>query len=306
MELFSKNNNLIDIKNYVDKKILEFIKNEKNEKLKEIMIHSLTDGKRIRPIICYLIFKNYNNYLNFDEEIFSKLILIPELLHNISLIIDDLPCMDNDIIRRGKETTHNKFGVLPSYIAISKIMYNISHYFRYELKINKQINFKNKKGKIEKIWFRDFILDYYVNILHNLLEGQLEDLKFDNNNQDLEYIYKINSNKTAPLFVISFILGYLTLIIFNEDYVIEEYILDELKEVGTIFGFIFQLNDDILDREEDIEKHKNLNLSIHLGVEKSFTEFEEKCILLKKKMENLKLWDNNFKEIIDLLKKRIT
>ena len=51
MELFSKNNNLIDIKNYVDKKILEFIKNEKNEKLKEIMIHSLTDGKRIRPII---------------------------------------------------------------------------------------------------------------------------------------------------------------------------------------------------------------------------------------------------------------
>ena len=306
MELFSKNNNLIDIKNYIDKKILEFIKNEKNEKLKEIMIHSLTDGKRIRPIICYLTFKNYNNYLNFDEEIFSKLILIPELLHNISLIIDDLPCMDNDIIRRGKETTHNKFGVLPSYIAISKIMYNISHYFRYELKINKQINFKNKKGEIEKIWLRDFILDYYVNILNNLLEGQLEDLKFDNMNQDLEYIYKINSNKTAPLFVISFILGYLSLIIYNEDFIIEEYILDELKEVGTIFGFIFQLNDDILDREEDIEKTKNLNLSIHLGVEKSLIEFEDKCIIFKKKMEKLKLWDNNFKEIIDLLKKRIT
>ena len=184
-------------------------------------------------------------------------------------------------------------------------MYNISHYSRYELKINKQINFKNKKGEIEKIWLRDFILDYHVNILNNLLEGQLEDLKFDNMNQDLEYIYKINSNKTAPLFVISFILGYLSLIIYNEDFIIEEYILDELKEVGTIFGFIFQLNDDILDREEDIEKNKNLNLSIHLGVEKSLIEFEDKCIIFKK-MEKLKLWDNNFKEIIDLLKKRIT
>ncbi len=103
MELFSKNKSLKDIKNYIDKIIIKFIENEENVKLKEIMKYSLTDGKRIRPIIAFLTFKNLNQNLNFDEQKFSRLILIPELLHNISLIIDDLPCMDNDLYRRGKE-----------------------------------------------------------------------------------------------------------------------------------------------------------------------------------------------------------
>ena len=65
MELFSKNKNLIDIKKYIDKSLLDFIKDEKNETLKEIMLHSLAGGKRIRPIISYLTFKNYKTHLDY-------------------------------------------------------------------------------------------------------------------------------------------------------------------------------------------------------------------------------------------------
>jgi geranylgeranyl diphosphate synthase, type II len=305
MELISKNMNLIDIKKYIDHNILNFIKNEKNEKLKEIMYYSLTDGKRIRPIISFLTFKNYTHNFNFNEQKFSRIIMIPELLHNISLIIDDLPCMDNDSFRRGKESTHNKFGILPSYITISRIIYNISHFFRNEIDINKKFNLKKINGEIEELWLRDFIFDNYIDNINKLIEGQLDDLTFDIESNDVELIYKINSNKTAPLFILSFVIGYLCLIVFNEHIIIEEVILENLKELGDIFGFIFQLNDDILDREEDKKEKKNLNLCLHLGLEKSIKEFNDKCRLFENKLKHLKLWDNNFKEIIDLLKKRI-
>ena len=305
MELFSKNINLTDIKNYIDKIIIKFIENEKNVKLKEIMKYSLTDGKRIRPIIAFLTFKNLNQNLNFNEQKFSRLILIPELLHNISLIIDDLPCMDNDLYRRGKESTHNKFGILPSYITISRIIYNLGHFFRNEIDIDRKFNLKKKNGNIEELWVRDFLFEKYVSNINNLIEGQFDDLKFTNDCYDIEIIYKINKNKTAPLFVISFIIGYFCGILFNEEIIVYENTLEQLEDLGNIFGFIFQLNDDILDMEEDKIQNKNLNLSIHLGLNKSLKEFEHNCDLFKKKMEKLKLWDNNFKEIIDLLKKRI-
>lgn len=304
MELFYNNKNLYDIKKYIDQNTLEISLNEKNEKIKEIMIYSLSDGKRIRPLISYLIYKNFNNFLNFQDKKFGKIIIIPELIHNISLVIDDLPCMDNDLFRRGKETTHYKYGILPSYITITRIMNIISHFFK-DININKKFNYIKKNGDAEKLWLRDFVFEKYSISINNLIEGQFDDLKFSNQNPDLDIIFKINKNKTSPLFILSFILGYICIAIFNEEFKIEENILDKLEEIGDLFGFIFQLNDDILDREDDIKQNKNLNLSIHLGKEESYREFYIKCELFEMKMKNLKLWDNNFKEIIDLLKKRI-
>ena len=79
--------------------------------------------------------------------------LIPEILHNISLIIDDLPCMDNDKFRRDKETTHYKYGIVPSYIGICKLINNILKEFKYLVNFDKKILFKNLKGEIkEKIF----------------------------------------------------------------------------------------------------------------------------------------------------------
>ena len=105
--------------------------------------------------------------------------------------------------------------------------------------------------------------------MEDLIDGQYYDLTFINLDIDLEILYKINSKKTSPLFVLSFILGYLGVILINNNFIIEETILDELKELGEIFGFIFQLNDDILDREVDSLEGKNLNIAIHLGHNKA-------------------------------------
>ena len=69
-----------------------------NKHLLEVMTHALEGGKRLRAIIPIIIGKKKNNNLDL-----TKFACFIELIHNASLIIDDLPCMDNDLYRRNKK-----------------------------------------------------------------------------------------------------------------------------------------------------------------------------------------------------------
>jgi len=300
---------LINFKNIIDESLISFINKEKNTKIKEILVHSLIGGKRIRPIICLFVFKNFfGDIINFNQDktsIIYKISLLPEIIHNISLIIDDLPCMDNDNYRRNKETTHFKFGIIPSYITIINLLNNIFIEFKNEIDVNKKIKYINSNGKLEIINCRNFIHELLILHLETLIEGQYYDLSFLNIKMNLEILYKINSKKTSPLFSLSFILGYIQIIHINPNFILEYKIIEELKQLGELFGLIFQLNDDILDREKDNEEGKLLNLSIHLGYDKSINIFNQKCEEFKNKLKNIKLWNQNFEDIIILLKKRI-
>ena len=97
---------------------MELLKKKINKKLfniyseKEIYNDIFTGGKKLRPIISFLIFQKFcqKNNFKYDESEIINLCLTSEILHNISLILDDLPCMDNDNYRRGKETIHYKYG----------------------------------------------------------------------------------------------------------------------------------------------------------------------------------------------------
>ena len=302
----SKKKNLDDLKRYVNKALVSFLEKEKNEKINEVMLYSLSGGKRLRPIICYLVFHRFINDISFNELDFMNIIIIPEIIHNLSLIIDDLPCMDNDDYRRDKLTTHKKYGVLSSYIVISKIINNLLNQFKDLIDFEKTIIYKSKNNKIEKKKYRDFFTHEIFESMESLIEGQYYDLSFLNLNIDIEILYKINSKKTAPLFSLSFILGYIQIPIFKSDFIIEESLVYSLKEVGELFGLIFQLNDDIVDRDSDSKDGKNLNLSLCLGYQKSIDIFYQKCELFKKKLIEIGIWNDNFKEIIILLKKRIS
>ena len=288
----------------VDDNIQTFISKENNPKIKEIFKHSLEGGKRIRPIICLLVFKKFIKNIPKDKENIFFL-LIPEILHNISLIIDDFPCMDNDNFRRNKKTTHFKFGIIPSYISIIKLLNNIFFEFQEYIDFDKRFNFRNEKGKLEVCKFRQMYTKEITQQMEALIEGQYYDLQFLNIKLDLELLYRINSKKTSPLFSLSFVLGYLMVIHYNKDFILEYSILDELRKLGELFGLIFQLNDDILDREQDSKERKYLNLSLHLGYEESIKIFNDKCDEFLTRLNKIKLLDENFKEIIILLKKRI-
>lgn len=305
MDFISKKYSFKEIKNFIDEILNNFIEKENNKKIKEILKHSLNGGKRIRPVISFLIFKSFFRFQELNYEKFGNLLIIPELIHNISLIIDDLPCMDNDNYRRDKETTHFKFGIVPSYIGITKIIHNILYELRSDINTDKQFYYKENDLNVKYIKVLDFIDDIIFETLEDLLDGQYYDINLIKLDLDIDVIYKINSKKTAPLFVLSFLIGYMGILLFDDKFIIEENIIDKLTELGNLFGFIFQLNDDIIDRDIDEKEGKTLNISIHIGKDKAFELFNNKCNEFEQKLEELNLCNDNFKEIIQLLKKRI-
>ena len=74
--------------------------------------YCLQDGKRLRPILC-IIFSGIeiNNDLDINTKIIYTIASLIEKIHCLSLVLDDLPEMDNDILRRGKQSFHSKYGV---------------------------------------------------------------------------------------------------------------------------------------------------------------------------------------------------
>jgi geranylgeranyl diphosphate synthase type II len=214
--------------------------------------------------------------------------------------------MDNDNFRRNKETTHYKYGIIPSYISIIKMLNNIFLEFKDYIDFEKRFNFRNSKGKLEVCKFRKIYTKEITENINNLIEGQYYDLQFLNVKLDIEILYRINSKKTSPLFILSFVLGYIMVIQYNKDFILEHSILSELRRLGELFGLIFQLNDDILDRNEDSKEGKFLNLSLHMGYEESIKFFNDKCDEFENRLDKIGLLNENFAEIIILLKKRIT
>ena len=86
----------------------------------DILKHALDGGKRIRSVITLTIGEALNPDINID-----KLALCVELLHNTSLIIDDMPCMDNDNYRRGKMTVHYKYGNQKAQLTVAYLLKKI-------------------------------------------------------------------------------------------------------------------------------------------------------------------------------------
>lgn len=93
------------IQNYMEKR-KEWI-SKYSEKLYASMNYSLTNGgKRFRPALCLCVAQS----LGVDRERAMPFAMALEMIHTYSLIHDDLPCMDNDIERRGQPTNHIVYG----------------------------------------------------------------------------------------------------------------------------------------------------------------------------------------------------
>ena len=162
-----------------------------NNNLKHIYKDIFEGGKRLRPIITILILKSFlrnnNFYINRFNEGIQKLYLVNEIVHNISLILDDLPCMDNDNYRRGKETIHFKYGCHSALNIIFNLMEDYGRLIKENIDGKEEINID---GKVIKIY------DYLYNILNKsvleLIEGQYLDLNYLPIGLNEKKIIKIN------------------------------------------------------------------------------------------------------------------
>ncbi len=253
-------------------------------------------GKRLRPIIAFEIASflypiwRTNQKLSYRIRTFS---LALETIHCASLIIDDLPTLDNDTYRRGNLTFHTKYGRHAAYLMV----YNL-------LTLIKNIIWDNDDHSFEYLEFEELM----NNEMEKLVLGQKYDLdntwKPNNGSRTL----KIAEYKTASLFKLAFIGPYYLLYKELENTEIgnteqkKEELKIKLENLGLNLGMAFQLSDDVLDLETDTSSN-------NYGLETSENELKIKYYdynnLIMKELLELNFNSNSaIYEIINLMDKR--
>ncbi len=204
----------------------KFIKRQKKTELIVPMQYGLfSGGKKIRSKILIDI----GNLFNLD---YRTLIIIGsaiECIHAYSLIHDDLPCMDNDLIRRGKPSTHVKFGEATAVLAGNSLLT-----MAFEILSHKSLNIKKniKNDLISKISECSGHL--------GIAGGQYLDLSFEHKKVSKKKIIEMEIKKTGKLF--SFCCA-APLILKNKK--IQE--IKKFENIGSDIGLLFQLADDLID-----------------------------------------------------------
>ena len=210
----------------------KFLLKQKKSNLLNPMIYGLLPGgKKIRSKLLVDVGKIFNiNYY--------KLIQIGaavECIHAYSLIHDDLPCMDNDKLRRGKLSTHAKFGESTAILAgnsLLTIAFEILSHSKFKLDYKTKISLINLLSKCSG---------------HSgIAGGQYSDLQFEGKRQSLRKIVDMQINKTGKLF--SFCCIAPVIISKKNKYI------DLFDSIGLKIGLLFQIADDLIDHSGNSKK----------------------------------------------------
>ena len=186
--------------------------------------YSLTlGGKRIRPIImlefCKLFGGDIQKVINFAVAL--------EMIHTYSLIHDDLPCMDNDDMRRGKPSCHIKFGEDIALLAGDTLLTE-----SFKIAANSKAHDCLKIKAISILAERAG--------LHGMIGGQVMDLSFEKNKPDLDLLRTMYIKKTGCLISAAAEIGAIIGGATDEEVAIA-------KNYAVNLGLAFQIIDDILD-----------------------------------------------------------
>ena len=209
-------------KNIIDDELHKYLDNLQvvDKKLNDAMRYSVfAGGKRIRPVIMLAI----SQMLNVDFKDVLPFAVSVELIHTYSLIHDDLPCMDNDDLRRGKPTNHKVFGEALALLAGDALL-NLAY----------EICFRNV-NTIYKINSAR-ILSSFSGYL-GMIGGQAVDID-DNKEQSLEVLQKMHEGKTVKLLMACTMIP---------SCLRQDKHLEKLRDFGYNLGYLFQITDDILD-----------------------------------------------------------
>ena len=228
---------LKNYQNYIDEELDKYFKDDDPyvKTLRESMRYSLlAGGKRIRPILMFATYRLFKD----DYEKCLPFAMAMEMVHNASLIHDDMPCIDNDDFRHGKPTNHKMYDECTALLA-GDALFNYSNVvitddLREELDI-KQISMKIMAlNEFVKAKDRMVCGEYFDTVS----EGQLLTL------EQLEYMHR---NKTGALIRESVRIGALLAGVSNQE-------LQVLTNYAENIGLAFQIKDDILSEIGDSKK----------------------------------------------------
>ena len=210
----------------------KFILNQKKtDLLNPIKYGLLPGGKKIRSKLIVDVGKIFNIE-------YKKLIQIGaavECIHAYSLIHDDLPCMDNDRLRRGKLSTHAKFGESTAILAGNSLL---TIAFEILSQPSLKIDYKSKINLISLL---------SKSAGHTgIAGGQYSDLKYEKKRKSFKKIVDMQINKTGKLF--SFCCMAPVLLSKKNKY------LKLFNSIGSKIGLLFQIADDLIDYSGSTKK----------------------------------------------------
>ena len=280
-------NRLVKNAKKIDNFLINYLKKQKHSLLINPMKYGLiSGGKKIRSTIIF----DTGKIFKISQKKLINICAAVECIHSYSLIHDDLPCMDNDSIRRGKPSTHIKFGEASAVLAGNSLL---TLAFEIIADKNYLINPKIKNEIIKSLAF--------CSGHTGIAGGQELDLKFENKKKNLKQIIAMQKKKTGKLF--NFCL--FAVAVMAKKNTKEKNILSNL---GEEIGLLFQFADDFLDVtgskklvgkpiKKDNKKGKSTLINL-MGYEKAYKYAHN---LKKKILIKLSKHGKNAKDLINTI-----
>lgn len=258
----------------------------------EAMVYSIkVGGKRVRPALMLLTYAMYRE----DFKSILPFAAALEMIHTYSLIHDDLPCMDNDDLRRGKPTNHKIYGEAIAILAGDGLL-NEAMIIMFNQCLDGNLNKIKSSALIAK-----------ASGAQGMIAGQFCDILSEGKSISEEELLYMHRNKTGQLIKAAIVCGAILGDANEED-------ISRLKEYGDKLGLAFQIKDDILDVIGDVnilgknvkaDEFNNKTTFITMyGLEKCMS----KCNALTKEcleiLKTLKVCTKSLEEITEFLLKR--
>ncbi len=279
---------LLKIKQTIDESLaLEFSQEKRKVKLFDAASYALlSGGKRVRPILVQLVSKALGHGLPVMDAAIAV-----EFFHTASLIADDLPCMDDDAMRRSRPSLHMEFGegtaLLASYGLIAEGFGKIE-------KNGKAMRCEREPFSSRAFEATSIALEYASRFsgMRGASLGQFFDLY--RNNEDLSFLEETIYLKTITLFEGSFILGW----IFGGG---EFCSLKKVEKLAWHFGMAFQIADDLKDFKQDALKNSTSNYAVALGIERAKERLDKEVLAFSETLKTLSIESEGFSYLANRL-----
>lgn len=242
---------------FIEKNIMSYVPktDDAYNIIEQAMKYSLeSGGKRVRPVLtlefCRILGGNAQDAMPFAAAV--------EFIHTYSLIHDDLPCMDNDDMRRGKPSSHIKFGEANALLTGDALL---THAF--SCAASSELCGKRVREAVS-------VLSEYAGV-NGMIGGQIVDLQGENKKFNADELFLMDKLKTSALIKAACVLGCIA--------------ADSMESIPAAvdfaenLGLAFQIVDDILDYLEgetnsDIVSGKSTYVSL-LGLENARKKADE-------------------------------
>lgn len=218
----------------VNEQLQKYVIKEKcpEETLNNSMAYSLiSSAKRLRPILMIWVYKLFKQ----DYEKAFTFAVAMEMIHNFSLIHDDLPGIDNDDFRHGIPTNHKKWGEATAILAGDGLLNKAYMIISEDIFCEKDEEMKNRKLKC----FLEL-----TSAVDRMIAGEYVDTEFEGKEISSTYLEYMHKNKTGALIRASARIGAILAGASENE-------LLNITEYAENIGLAFQIKDDILSEIGD-------------------------------------------------------